>query len=126
ATETRGSDEKRLRGDSGAAAKTLLEWKYKVGLRKERIAVEEVYGLLERIAKSSGPGSVESKIRQLTSLVSKALPMEAKYIIRIALGKLRLGVTDMTLLDPIPHASGDGQYSKPQLQIAHNLRTVLG
>src|SRR5207237_8416529 len=113
--ESRIGDEYRRRGDLGDAAETILAGKTQVGLRNERLTVEEVYGLIERIAKSSGPGSVESKIRQLTSLVSKASPMEAKYVIRTALGRLRLGVADMTLLDALAHALADGKESKPLL-----------
>ena len=126
AKESRIADEYRRRGDLGDAAETILAGKTQVGLRNERLTVEEVYGLLERIAKSSGPGSVESKIRQLTSLVSKASPMEAKYVIRTALGRLRLGVADMTLLDALAHALADGKESKPLLEQAYNRSSDLG
>src|SRR5205807_4509793 len=85
AKEERIADEYRRRGDLGDAAEALLAGKTQVGLRNERLTVEEVYGILDRIAKSSGPGSVESKIRQLTSLVSKASSIEAKYVTRTAL-----------------------------------------
>ncbi len=101
AKESRIADEYRGRGDLGDAAEAVLAGKTQVGLRNERLTVEEVYEALDRIAKSSGPGSVESKIRQLTSMVSKASPIEAKYVIRTALGRLRLGVADMTLLDAL-------------------------
>ncbi len=106
--ESRIADEYKRRGDLGDAAEALLAGKTQVGLRNERLTVEEVYGILDRIAKSSGPGSVESKIRQLTSLVSKASSIEAKYVIRTALGRLRLGVAEMTLLDALAHALAGG------------------
>src|SRR5438094_4383024 len=90
AKESRIADEYRGRGDLGDAAEALLAGKTQVGLRNERLTVEEVYGLLERIAKSSGPGSVESKIRQLTPMVSKVSHIEAKVGISTAVGRLRL------------------------------------
>src|SRR5207247_2912523 len=99
--KSRIADEYKGRGYLGDAAEALLAGRTQVGLRNERLTVEEVYEVLERIAKSSGPGSVESKIRQLTSMVSKASPIEAKYLIRTALGRLRLGVADMTLPDTL-------------------------
>src|SRR5205807_3332993 len=91
AKELRIADEYKRRGDLGDAAEALLAGKTQVGLRNERLTVEEVYGILDRIAKSSGPGSVESKIRQLTSLVSKACSIEAKYVTKTEQGRFRLG-----------------------------------
>src|SRR6266571_2971991 len=126
AKESRIADEYRGRGDLGDAAEALLAGKTQVGLRNERLTVEEVYEVLDRIAKSSGPGSVESKIRQLTSMVSKASPIEAKYVIRTALGRLRLGVADMTLLDALANALADGKESKALLEQAYNRSSDLG
>jgi len=124
--ESRIADEYRRRGDLGDAAEALLAGKTQVGLENERLTVEEVYAVLDRIAKSSGPGSVESKIRQLTSLISKSSPIEAKYATRTALGRLRLGVADMTLLEALAHALADGKESKPLLEQAYNRSSDLG
>src|SRR5436853_2632360 len=52
--------------------------------------------------------------------------MEAKYVIRTALGRLRLGVADMTLLDALAHALADGKESKPLLEQAYNRSSDLG
>ncbi len=124
--ESRIAEEYRRRGDLGDAAEALLAGKTQVGLNSERLTVEEVYAVLDRIAKSSGPGSVESKIRQLTSLISKSSPIEAKYATRTALGRLRLGVADMTLLDALAHALADGKESKALLEQAYNRSSDLG
>src|SRR5229473_1433685 len=124
--ESRIASEYKRRGDLGDAAQSLLAGKTQVGLANERLTVEEVYAVLDRIAKSSGPGSVESKIRQLTSLISKASPIESKYATRTALGRLRLGVADMTLLDALAHALADGKDSKALLEQAYNRSSDLG
>jgi DNA ligase 1 len=124
--ESRIADEYKRRGDLGDAAQTLLAGKTQVGLRSKQLTVEEVYTALDRIARSSGPGSVQSKIGQLTSLISNASPIEAKYVTRTALGRLRLGVADMTLLDALAHALGEGKESKPLLEQAYNRSSDLG
>src|SRR3989449_1864724 len=124
--ESRISDEYKRRGDLGNAAEALLAGKTQVGLRNERLTVEEVYTVLDRIAKSRGAGSVASKIGQLVSLASKASPIEAKYVIRTALGRLRLGVADMTLLDALAPALAGGKASKPLLEQAYNQSSDLG
>ncbi|OLD44359.1 ATP-dependent DNA ligase [archaeon 13_1_40CM_2_52_4] len=124
--ESTVADEYKGRGDLGDAAETLLTGKTQVGLKNERLTVEEVYNVLDRIAKSSGPGSVESKIRQLTSLILKASPIEAKYVTRTALGRLRLGVAEMTLLDALAHALAKGKESKGLLEQAYNRSSDLG
>ncbi len=124
--ESRIASEYKRRGDLGDAAQSLLAGKTQVGLANERLTVEEVYAVLDRIAKSSGPGSVESKIRQLTSLISKASPIESKYIIRMSLGRLRLGVAEMTLLDALAYALAGGKESKPLLEQAYNRSSDLG
>ena len=124
--ESRIADEYKRRGDLGDAAEALLVGKTQVGLRSEHLTVEEVYSVLDQIARSSGPGSVESKIRHLTSLISKASPIEAKYVTRTALGRLRLGVADMTLLDALGHAFAEGKETKPLLEQAYNRSSDLG
>jgi DNA ligase 1 len=124
--ESRITDEYKRRGDLGDAAEALLEGKTQVGLKNERLTVEEVYAGLDRIARSSGAGSVQSKVGQLTSLISKASPVEAKYVTRTALGRLRLGVADMTLLDALAHALAEGKESKHWLEQAYNRSSDLG
>jgi DNA ligase 1 len=124
--ESRIGEEYKRRGDLGDAAEALLTGKAQVGLKSEQLTVEEVYTVLDQIAGLSGQGSIESKIRHLTSLISKASPIEAKYVVRTAVGRLRLGVADMTLLDALAHALGGGKGSKPLLEQAYNRSSDLG
>src|SRR5436309_1069171 len=95
-TEQKVTAEYKAKGDLGTAVEELLDKKTQAALQKEPLTVEDVYTGLDRIARSAGSGSVESKIRQLTGMLGKASPIEAKYLIRTALGRLRLGVADMT------------------------------
>ncbi len=125
-TEQIIATEYKATGDLGTAVEMLLGKKTQSGLHKERLTVDDVYDGLDRIARSSGSGSVEAKIRLLTGLLSKASPVEAKYLIRTALGRLRLGVADMTLLDALAQAFADGKDSRIPLEQAYNRSSDLG
>src|SRR3989454_7498 len=87
-------------GDLGTTAEALLAGRAGAGL-----TVARVYDELLRIARTSGEGSVEKKLRNLADLLSLASPIEAKYIARFVLGRLRLGVGDairMALSERVP------------------------
>jgi DNA ligase 1 len=125
-TEARVTAEYKAKGDLGTAAEQLLEKKSQAALEEERLTVEDVYGGLDRIARSGGPGSVEAKIRQLTALLSKASPAEAKFLVRTSLGRLRLGVADMTILEALAQAFAGGKESRDLLEHAYNRSSDLG
>jgi DNA ligase 1 len=116
----------KAKGDLGTAVEELLGKKTQVALQEERLTVEDVYAGLDGIARSTGSGSVEAKIRQLTGMLGKASPVEAKYLIRTALGRLRLGVADMTILDALAQAFGSGKESRVVLEQAYNRSSDLG
>ncbi len=113
-------------GDVGTTVEKLLKEKGQPLLTKERVSVEEVYGVFDNIAREAGSGSTEAKIRLLTGLINRATPVEAKYLARMAVGKLRLGVADMTILDALAIAMGGGKESRGKLERAYNLSSDLG
>jgi DNA ligase N terminus. len=55
------------------------------------LIVERVYDRFERIAKAQGKDSRDLKIKYLLELLQDGEPLEAKYVIRTVVGKLRLG-----------------------------------
>lgn len=93
---------------------------------KEELTVEKVYDTLDRIAKASGEGAQEAKIKYLTGLLKEASPREAKYIVRTVTGKLRLGVADMTMLDALSIAFTGSKEARGALERAYNLTSDLG
>src|SRR5712692_604085 len=99
-------------GDVGTTVEKLLTEKGQPLLTAERVSVEEVYDVFDKIAREAGSGSTEAKIRLLTGLINRATPVEAKYLARMAVGKLRLGVADMTILDALAIALGGGKESR--------------
>ncbi len=93
-------------GDLGLTVEKLLRKKSQVTLVRRPLTVKIVYETFDKIAHATGSGSVETKIRLLTSLLNDATPLEGKFIARMAVGKLRLGVADMTVLDGLAVAYG--------------------
>lgn len=113
-------------GDLGYAAEKILSRKTQSTLLKRPLTVEIVYDHFKKIAHSSGKGSVETKIRYLSSLLNDATPKEGKYILRTVLGRMRLGIADMTILDALALSYGGGKDSRNILERAYNLSSDLG
>ena len=117
-------------GDIGSAAEALL----KKGAGRERqgslfsepLTLKRVYDSLLSIAKTSGGGSIESKLKELVSLINDATPVEAKYILRTAMGVLRLGVADYTILDAAAVALLGDKAHRKLLERAYNVTSDLG
>jgi DNA ligase-1 len=116
----------RKKGDLGEVAATSLGRKSQQTLMSRTLNVRDVYQIFDKIAKSTGSGSIDVKLRFLSSLLNDASPREAKYIIRMALGKLRLGVADMTILESLAIAFTGDVKNKDQLENAYNLSSDLG
>ena len=120
-------------GDLGSTVEKLLSDR-PVGKRsldtfggsQEPLTVEKVYETFGQIAKKSGKGTVEMKIRFLSDLLRLATPKEAKYIVRTATGNLRLGIGDMTFLDALAVAYGGGKEARNAVERAYNMSSDLG
>ncbi|MDG6918640.1 MAG: ATP-dependent DNA ligase [Nitrososphaerota archaeon] len=113
-------------GDVGSAAEDLLEEGIQQTLFSEPLTLETVYEGLMKIAKTSGEGSLDSKLQTLTSLLNDASPKEAKFIVRTVMGVLRLGVADYTILDAAALAFLGGRGDRPKLEQAYNVYPDLG
>lgn len=87
------------KGDLGLVAEELAGKKKQSALFREELTIAKVFGNLKKIALASGTGSQELKIKYLAELLNSASPKEAKYLARIPLGNMRLGIGDPTLMD---------------------------
>ena len=112
---------KRL-GDLGLVVEELLQKKAK----RQALDVVTVYEELFKIARTAGEGSVEQKIQLLGDLIRQASPREARYIVRFAMGQLRLGIGDPTILDALSVAEVQDRSFRPSLERAYNLCSDLG
>ena len=125
-TEKQIEEDLKETGDLGTTTQRFLEKKAQVILFRELLAVRKVYEQLDKMAKASGPGSMDQKISLLAGLLANASPKEAKYIIRTVTGNLRLGIADMTVLDALAIAYGGGKEAREDLERAYNISSDLG
>jgi len=70
------------------------------------LSVLEVYDILERIARAEGRGSQGQKVQHLEYLFSSCSPLEARYLARLVLGEMRIGVGEGIVRDAIVQAFG--------------------
>lgn len=99
---------------------------YSWHVRAEPLTITQVYDHLVTLEAISGLGAQAEKIASLLDLFAQITPLEAKYIVRIILGKLRLGFSDMTILDGLSwHLSG-GKKLRYELEDAYNICTDIG
>lgn len=113
------------KGDLGLVAYELSEKKRKRG-KKEELSVVTVFEELKNIAHTSGAGSVEKKITALKALLEHMDAVSAKHLVRIPLGKTRLGIGDPTILDGIAIAVLGDKSKRKLLEKAYNETSDLG
>jgi len=66
--------------------------------------VSDVYAAFESLASKEGEGSQETKVRELSNLFIDTSPLSAKYLARLVLGEMRLGVGEGTVRDAVVSA----------------------
>ena len=113
------------KGDLGLVAEELAQ---KKGGEKEApsLTVEELYAKLLEIAQDAGEGSQERKVRKMAALLKLLSPLEARFFVRIPLGRLRLGFSETTLLDTLSwFLSGDKRW-REKIEAAYNRRADIG
>ncbi|KKT35048.1 MAG: putative DNA ligase, partial [Candidatus Collierbacteria bacterium GW2011_GWA1_44_12] len=84
------------KGDMGILVKEL-----EFGVEGGEMSLVQVHENLLNMAKDSGTGSQERKVESLKQLLVSMSPDERKYVVRIVLGKLRLGFSSKTIFDAL-------------------------
>jgi len=111
-------------GDMGKVAHALAEEGKKK--KEERLSVAEVFIVLKEIAKTNGEGTVEKRLTLLSDLLKKVDSLSAKFLVRIPLGNLRLGIGDPTVLDALATARLGDKTQRHYLEDAYNRTSDLG
>jgi DNA ligase-1 len=81
-------------GDVGDATKVIFEEgkiRKQATLFQKQLTILEVKRTFETIAETTGTGSREVKERLLETLLGSAIPLEAKYIVKVLIGEMRTG-----------------------------------
>lgn len=116
----------RKKGDLGDTTGEVMKSKNQNTLFSEEMTVERVYSTLDKIARSTGPGSQETKQRLVNSLLNDTTPEEARYIMKFLMGTLRLGIADFTVLDALSIAFTNDKSNRSLLENAYNVSGDLG
>jgi DNA ligase-1 len=90
------------------------------------LSVEDVYNALCDIEKMGGTGSQDIKAEALKKLMLQLTPDEAKYVVRMVIGKLRLGFSDMTIIDSLSWMKRGDKSLHGILEDAYNVCADIG
>lgn len=112
------------RGDIGT---TVEEFKKQYSsFEAKDLTIDEVYTQLLELAKKGGSGSQQEKMSILAQLIRQLDPLSTRYLVRIPLGVMRLGFSDMTVLDAFSWMlTGDKSLRSP-IEAAYHVRPDLG
>ena len=130
-------------GDLGTAISNTLEKKTQTGLFDFGIdsdtydeaifdtkanTVERIYEVLWSISQLEGAGKniQDKKINFISSLWNKSKPTEVKFVTKLLLGTLRLGVAENTVMDALAIAYSGSKENRKKLQHAYNVTSDLG
>jgi DNA ligase-1 len=113
-------------GDIGETAQSFISKKKQVTFFQKTLTAQRVYETLDKMAKTTGSGAVDTKMSLLAGLLADASPKEAKFLMRTVTGNLRLGIADMTVLDALAIAYGGGKEAREPVERAYNISSDLG
>ena len=88
-------------GDLGETAEQLVGKKTQFTLVSHDLTVKKVFQNLRKLAEITGEGSVDTKVKLISELLTSAKKGETKYLVRAVLEDLRVGVGDGTMRDAI-------------------------
>ncbi len=115
-------------GDLGLVAHKLKTQnsKLKTTDQNSQLSVSEVFDLMMGVALDSGEGSQERKVEKLAELLRKLDSTSAKYVVRMVLGRLRLGFSDKTVLDALSVMEVGDKSRRKKIEEAYQLLPDVG
>lgn len=110
------------RGDLGISVEEVKKKKH----QSKEISVTEIFHDLLEIAKAGGTGSQDVKIETFANLISQLDPLSARYLVRIPTNTLRLGFSDMTIIDSFSWMITGDKSLRARIEEAYHVRPDLG
>jgi DNA ligase-1 len=92
----------------------------------QNLNIQTVYETLSAIARESGVQSQQRKLQGLVDLLENLDPISAKFVVRIILGRLRLGFSDMTMIDALSWAMTGSKSERTILENAYQKKADIG
>ncbi len=111
-------------GDLGLA---IEHFKSEIHSFEEReMSVIEVYEVFYKLATASGPGSQDAKISYLSLLIRTLDPISSRFLARLPTGTIRMGFSDMTVLDAYSWMITGDKSLRNEIEKAYHVRPELG
>ncbi len=95
-------------GDLGDVVEQIFSNRVLIPLLAKRLTIIDIHHTFEKIASLSGSGSVPDKRSLLKGLLLNSSPLESKYLIKIMLGELRIGLVEGLVEESIAKSFGYG------------------
>ncbi|MEW5937890.1 MAG: ATP-dependent DNA ligase [Candidatus Thermoplasmatota archaeon] len=112
-------------GDMGTVAEHAVANKKQRSLFSTPLTLARVFEDLTRIARAEGGGSQELRMKLIARLLHDASPLESRYLLRTIVGKLRLGVATMSIVDALAQAYA-AKEMRDRVEEAYNVCPDLG
>ncbi|MDO5846053.1 MAG: ATP-dependent DNA ligase [Methanocorpusculum sp.] len=110
-------------GDAGSVVEGLLSKREQTMFFSEDLELMDVYNRFMAMAKSQGRKSQQERLRSAQYLLSNASPIEGRYLARLMLEEMRIGVGEGVVKDAVAKAFGiDGAI----IEHAHQALNDLG
>ena len=113
-------------GDLGKTGANILKQKTQTTFSAETITLDRVYDTLLKISNLEGKGSQDMKMKYISSLLNDATPIESKFVLKILLGTLRLGIAENTVMDALAIAFTGKKENREIVENAYNVSSDLG
>lgn len=111
-------------GDLGEAVEKFKKEIF--SFEEKDLEINDVYNDFYRIAQASGEGSQEFKVGVLSHLIRQLDSLSSKFLVRIPTGNIRMGFSDMTILDAYSWMVKGDKSLRETIQKAYHVRPELG
>lgn len=98
----------------------------KILTSKDPLTINNIYDYLLLVAQAEGEGSQEEKVALMSSLLEQVDALSVRYLVRIPLGKLRLGFSELTILDALSWLISGGKQHRDRIESAYNVHADIG